>query len=189
MLQCYLSAGLYPESISTGHRFMSFDQLVRTSNYSLRLHHNDLTINLGSVLNFAIAPAAYEKDWFTYDFAVQKDILLLILRTQKPCSVFIMSINITIGSYGVLSEILEFSWSFSYKVLGLVVLTIYCASLLFIICDCTQSATAVMAEGVQSALLSLHLLQVEVETQKEIDHFISAIELNGWEEFIMIYNF
>ncbi|KAL9891472.1 gustatory and odorant receptor 22-like [Glossina fuscipes] len=87
-----------------------------------------------------------------------------------------MSINITIGSYGALSEILEFG--FSYKVLGLVVLTIYCASLLFIICDCAQSATSVMAEGVQSTLLSLNLLQLDVQTQKEIDHFISAIELN-----------
>uniref|UniRef100_A0A1A9UI58 Odorant receptor n=1 Tax=Glossina austeni TaxID=7395 RepID=A0A1A9UI58_GLOAU len=36
--------------------------------------------------NFAIAAAAYETDWFTYDTAVQKDILLLILRAQKPCS-------------------------------------------------------------------------------------------------------
>uniref|UniRef100_A0A240SWV3 Odorant receptor n=1 Tax=Glossina morsitans morsitans TaxID=37546 RepID=A0A240SWV3_GLOMM len=37
--------------------------------------------------NFAIAAAAYETDWFTYDTIVQKDILLVILRAQKPCSI------------------------------------------------------------------------------------------------------
>uniref|UniRef100_A0A1A9Z5L8 Odorant receptor n=1 Tax=Glossina pallidipes TaxID=7398 RepID=A0A1A9Z5L8_GLOPL len=42
------------------------------------------------IINFAIAAAAYETDWFTYDTVVQKDILLLILRAQKPCSVYIM---------------------------------------------------------------------------------------------------
>ncbi|KNC22006.1 hypothetical protein FF38_04516, partial [Lucilia cuprina] len=86
------------------------------------------------------------------------------------------SINITIGSYGAISEI--FDSGFSYKVLGLIVLTIYCASLLFIVCNCAHNATAVIACGVQDTLLSANLLQMNIQAQKEIDLFISAIELN-----------
>lgn len=85
------------------------------------------------------------------------------------------SINITIGSYGALSEI--FDSGFSYKVLGLVVLTIYCASLLFIVCNCGHNATTVVAQCVQDTLLSAKLLQMDSQAQKEIDLFISAVEL------------
>ncbi|KAM7341760.1 odorant receptor 49b isoform 1-T2 [Cochliomyia hominivorax] len=37
--------------------------------------------------NLQIAAAAYETDWFTYPIPVQKNIQLLILRAQKPCSI------------------------------------------------------------------------------------------------------
>ncbi|TMW54610.1 hypothetical protein DOY81_000404 [Sarcophaga bullata] len=34
-----------------------------------------------------IAAAAYETEWFTFKLPIQKNIQLLILRTQKPCSI------------------------------------------------------------------------------------------------------
>ncbi|XP_065356369.1 gustatory and odorant receptor 21a-like [Calliphora vicina] len=96
-------------------------------------------------------------------------------RTYSTYCLF-MSINITIGLYGALSEI--FDSGFSYKVLGLIVLTIYCASLLFIVCNCAHNATSAIAQGVQDTLLSANLIQMDIQAQNEIDLFISAIELN-----------
>lgn len=37
--------------------------------------------------NLSIAAAAYETEWFTFEIPVQKLILLMILRAQKPCTV------------------------------------------------------------------------------------------------------
>ncbi|XP_046804859.1 gustatory and odorant receptor 22-like isoform X2 [Lucilia cuprina] len=134
--------------------------------------------------------ARFEKDMKIYCKALQisqyrilwlnlSDILQTLgntyARTYSTYCLF-MSINITVGSYGAISEI--FDSGFSYKVLGLIVLTIYCASLLFIVCNCAHNATAVIACGVQDTLLSANLLQMNIQAQKEIDLFISAIELN-----------
>ncbi|XP_037929999.1 gustatory and odorant receptor 22-like [Teleopsis dalmanni] len=96
-------------------------------------------------------------------------------RTYSTYLLF-MSINIIIGAYGSLSEI--FDSGFSFKVLGLIVLTIYCACLLFIVCDCANSATSVIAHGIQNTLLKVDLLRIDIHAQQEIDYFILAIELN-----------
>nr|AID61215.1 odorant receptor [Calliphora stygia] len=37
--------------------------------------------------NLQIAAAAYDTEWFTFEIPVQKNIQLLILRAQKPCSI------------------------------------------------------------------------------------------------------
>ncbi|XP_005179498.1 odorant receptor 49b [Musca domestica] len=37
--------------------------------------------------NLSIAAAAYETEWFTYEIPVQKLILLMIMRAQKPCTI------------------------------------------------------------------------------------------------------
>ena len=66
----------------------------------------------------------------------------------------------------------------SLKVLGLFVAASYCALLLFIFCDCSHKATLEVAQGVQDTLLTVNLLNLDVPTQKEVDLFIVAIEMN-----------
>lgn len=56
--------------------------------------------------------------------------------------------------------------------------TVYCSILLFVFCDCSHSATLQVAQGVQDTLLSINLLAVDQPTQKEIDIFIQAIDMN-----------
>lgn len=62
--------------------------------------------------------------------------------------------------------------------MGLIVDTIYCSTLLFIFCDCSHNATNQVAQGVQDTLLSINMLTIDTPTQKEIDIFIQAIEMN-----------
>ncbi|XP_055906635.1 gustatory and odorant receptor 22-like isoform X2 [Eupeodes corollae] len=96
-------------------------------------------------------------------------------RTYTTFCLF-LSINITIAAFGALSEI--FDSGFSAKVVGMLILTIYCTTLLFIVCDCAEAASNVVAEEIQHTLLTLDLSKIEIQTRREIDHFISAIEIN-----------
>lgn len=89
-----------------------------------------------------------------------------------------MFVNITIAIYGVMSEIFDHGFGSSFKEVGLVVVVIYCSSLLFIFADCSHNATLLVAQGVQDTLLSINLLSVDRPTQGEIDLFIQAIEMN-----------
>jgi gustatory receptor len=59
-----------------------------------------------------------------------------------------------------------------------VVDTVYCSILFFIFCDCSHNATRQVAQGVQDTLLSINLLSIDQPTQKEIDLFIQAIQMN-----------
>ena len=98
-------------------------------------------------------------------------------RTYSTYCLF-MFVNITIGIYGALSEIMDHGLQFSFKQMGLMVLAIYCSILLFIFCDCSHNATRQVAQGIQDTLLGINLLKVDTPTQKEIDIFIQAIEMN-----------
>lgn len=89
-----------------------------------------------------------------------------------------MFVNITIAIYGVMSEIFDHGFGSSFKEVGLVVVVIYCSTLLFIFADCSHNATLLVAQGVQDTLLSINLLSVDRPTQGEIDLFIQAIEMN-----------
>lgn len=40
-----------------------------------------------------VANAAYESNWFEFDTSNQKNIKLLILRSQKPCAVSCLDID------------------------------------------------------------------------------------------------
>lgn len=98
-------------------------------------------------------------------------------RTYSTYWIF-MFVNITIAIYGVMSEIFDHGFGSSFKEVGLVVVVIYCSTLLFIFADCSHNATLLVAQGVQDTLLSINLLSVDRPTQGEIDLFIQAIEMN-----------
>ncbi|XP_028173555.1 gustatory and odorant receptor 22-like [Ostrinia furnacalis] len=98
-------------------------------------------------------------------------------RTYSTYCLFMFT-NITIAVYGALSEIVDHGIGFSFKEIGLFVDTVYCSTLLFIFADCSHNSTQKVADGVQETLLSIDVLSVDRPTQKEIDHFIQAIEMN-----------
>lgn len=98
-------------------------------------------------------------------------------RTYATYCLF-MFVNITIAIYGGLSEIFDHGFGFSFKEIGLFVDVIYCTTLLYIFAECSDNATRQVAQGVQDTLLSLNLRQLDQQTQKEIDIFIQAIEMN-----------
>ncbi|XP_058467629.1 gustatory and odorant receptor 22-like [Malaya genurostris] len=98
-------------------------------------------------------------------------------RTYSTYCLF-MFVNITVAIYGALSEVIDHGFGFSFKEIGLIVDTVYCSLLLFIFCDCSHNATLQVAQGVQDTLLGINLLKVDLPTQKEIDLFIQAIEMN-----------
>ncbi|XP_073954947.1 gustatory and odorant receptor 22-like [Choristoneura fumiferana] len=98
-------------------------------------------------------------------------------RTYSTYCLF-MFFNITIAVYGALSEIVDHGFGFSFKEMGLFVDTAYCSTLLFIFADCSHKSTLKVAAGVQDTLLSIDVLAVDRPCQKEIDHFIQAIEMN-----------
>ncbi|XP_030019928.2 gustatory and odorant receptor 22 [Manduca sexta] len=98
-------------------------------------------------------------------------------RTYSTYCLF-MFFNITIAVYGALSEIVDHGFGFSFKEMGLIVDAAYCSTLLFIFADCSHKSTLKVAAGVQDTLLSIDVLAVDRPTQKEIDHFIQAIEMN-----------
>lgn len=98
-------------------------------------------------------------------------------RTYSTYCLF-MLFNITIAIYAAVSQIIDHGFNFSFKEIGLVVDTVYCSFLLFIFCDCSHKVTLQVAQGVQDTLLSINLLSIDQPTQKEIDLFIQAIEMN-----------
>ncbi|XP_049873333.1 gustatory and odorant receptor 22-like [Pectinophora gossypiella] len=98
-------------------------------------------------------------------------------RTYSTYCLF-MFVNITIAIYGALSEIVDHGFGFSFKEMGLFVDAAYCSVLLFVFIDCSHNTTLKVAAGVQDTLLSIDVLSVDRPTQKEIDLFIQAIEMN-----------
>uniref|UniRef100_A0A336MIC6 Gustatory receptor n=1 Tax=Culicoides sonorensis TaxID=179676 RepID=A0A336MIC6_CULSO len=98
-------------------------------------------------------------------------------RTYSTYCLF-MLFNITIGIYAAMSQIIDHGFNFSFKEIGLIILSLYCATLLFVFCDSSHKATLQVAQGVQDTLLSINLLTIDQPTQKEIDLFIQAIEMN-----------
>ncbi|KAM7363271.1 gustatory and odorant receptor 22-like isoform 2-T2 [Cochliomyia hominivorax] len=100
-------------------------------------------------------------------------------RTYSTLCIFIF-VNIVIAVYGAFAEIMDqkYEYNISYKEIGLIVDVGYCCTLLFIFCDCSHEATLGVAKGVQKTLLSIDLLQADLEAKREIDIFIVAIEMN-----------
>lgn len=70
--------------------------------------------------------------------------------------------------YGFTSEVIEHGITFSFKEMGLLVDTLYCGVLLFIFCDCSDKASANIAERVQTSLLNIRVDTVDVDTMREV---------------------
>ncbi|XP_072397576.1 gustatory and odorant receptor 22-like [Diabrotica undecimpunctata] len=98
-------------------------------------------------------------------------------RTYSTYSLFMIT-NITIATYGFISEIMEHGITFSFKEMGLLVASLYCMVLLYIYCDCSHKASDNIAIRVQRSLMEIDLTTINLDTGKEIDMFLTAIRLN-----------
>lgn len=86
-------------------------------------------------------------------------------------------LNITIALYALISEMFDHGEKLSFKEMGLFVDTVYCGFLLFIFCNCSHQATKKVAQGVQDTLLSINMMSVDRQTQKEVLMFCVCIEI------------
>ncbi|XP_019868788.1 gustatory and odorant receptor 22-like [Aethina tumida] len=98
-------------------------------------------------------------------------------RTYSTYSLFMM-MNITIAVYGFTSEIIDHGLKFSFKEIGLLVDGLYCLTLFFVFCNCSHQASANIANRVQFSLMNINVYSVDVETTKEIQLFLKAIQNN-----------
>ncbi|KAF5283827.1 hypothetical protein FQA39_LY04647 [Lamprigera yunnana] len=81
-----------------------------------------------------------------------------------------------VASYGCLTEILDRGLSF--KEMGLFVITVYCLSLLYIICNEAYHASQKMGPVFRDRLLNINLGAVDARTRQEVHMFLNAIEKN-----------
>ncbi|CAH1113538.1 unnamed protein product [Psylliodes chrysocephalus] len=98
-------------------------------------------------------------------------------RTYASYSLFMIA-NITIATYGFISEITEHGITFSFKEMGLMVASLYCMTLLYIYCDCSHKASDAIASKVQTSLMNIRLNTIDKSAAREIDLFLTAIRLN-----------
>ncbi|KAK9875994.1 hypothetical protein WA026_011095 [Henosepilachna vigintioctopunctata] len=98
-------------------------------------------------------------------------------RTYSTYCLFMMA-NITVSTYGFVSELVDHGLSFSFKEMGLIVDTVYCLMLLFIFCNCSHQASQGISYKVQNTLMSINLSTVDKACIKEIDLFLIAIKMN-----------
>lgn len=56
-------------------------------------------------------------------------------------AILIRFCNITIATYGAISEIVDHGFELSLKEMGLLVDAAYCSVLLYVFCDCSHQAT------------------------------------------------
>lgn len=66
---------------------------------------------------------------------------VLLILTDNFIIRFYRFCNITIAIYGALSEIVDHGLEFNFKEIGLIVDTVYCATLLYVFCNCSHRAT------------------------------------------------
>ncbi|CAH1370079.1 hypothetical protein MTP99_011600 [Tenebrio molitor] len=98
-------------------------------------------------------------------------------RTYSTYSLFMMT-NITVAVYGFTSEIVDHGIRFSFKEIGLLVDATYCLFLLFVFCDCSHQASLRISKKVQVSLMQVNLTTVDPATRKEIELFLTAIQMN-----------
>lgn len=60
--------------------------------------------------------------------------------------------NITIATYGAISEIVDHGFELSLKEMGLLVDAAYCSVLLYLFCDCSHQATLEVSKIFHSTL-------------------------------------
>nr|XP_023020025.1 gustatory and odorant receptor 22-like [Leptinotarsa decemlineata] len=81
-----------------------------------------------------------------------------------------------VASYGCLTEILD--QGLSFKEAGLFLISFYCMSLLFIICNEAHSASHKMGAEFRERLLNVNLAAVDNRTRQEVNMFLTAIDKN-----------
>jgi gustatory receptor len=67
---------------------------------------------------------------------------------------------------------------FSFKEIGLLVDATYCLLLLFVFCDCSHQASLRISKKVRVSLMQVNLTTVDPATRKEIELFLTAIQMN-----------
>lgn len=75
-----------------------------------------------------------------------------------------------------MSEIIDHGVTF--KEVGLVIIVVYCMTLLFIICNMAHYASTSVGLEFQTRLLNVNLTAVDKPTQKEVEMFLIAIQKN-----------
>lgn len=88
----------------------------------------------------------------------------------------VIFITTIIATYGALSEIVDHGATL--KELGLFIIVFYCMSLLFIICNEAHHASRTVGHSVQDRLLNVNLTAIDIETRKEVEMFLVAIDKN-----------
>ncbi|KAG5869639.1 hypothetical protein JTB14_006058 [Gonioctena quinquepunctata] len=81
-----------------------------------------------------------------------------------------------VASYGCLTEILDHGLSF--KEAGLFLISFYCMTLLFIICNEAHFASHKMGPEFRERLLNVNLGAVDNRTRQEVNMFLTAIDKN-----------
>lgn len=82
-----------------------------------------------------------------------------------------------IACYGCLSEIIDHG--LTWKELGLILLVVYCLTILMVICNEAHHATTEVGYKFQERLFNVNLLNVTEPVKKEIEMFLAAIEKNA----------
>ncbi|KAF5296894.1 hypothetical protein FQA39_LY19280 [Lamprigera yunnana] len=78
----------------------------------------------------------------------------------------------------LLFENLTYREWLSFKEMGLFVITVYCLSLLYIICNEAYHASQKMGPVFRDRLLNINLGAVDARTRQEVHMFLNAIEKN-----------
>ncbi|CAG9860810.1 unnamed protein product [Phyllotreta striolata] len=81
-----------------------------------------------------------------------------------------------VASYGCLTEILDHGLSF--KEGGLFLISVYCMTLLFIICNAGHQTSNKMGPEFRERLLNVNLGAVDERTRQEVNMFLTAIDKN-----------
>ncbi|CAH1164258.1 unnamed protein product [Phaedon cochleariae] len=81
-----------------------------------------------------------------------------------------------VASYGCLTEILDHGLSF--KEAGLFLISFYCMTLLYIICNEAHYASHKMGPEFRERLLNVNIGVVDIRTRQEVHMFLTAIDKN-----------
>ncbi|XP_067620228.1 gustatory and odorant receptor 21a-like [Eurosta solidaginis] len=81
-----------------------------------------------------------------------------------------------VAAFGSISEIIDHGAT--YKEVGLFLIMFYCMSLLFIICNEAHHASSKVGLDIQTRLLNVNLLALDIATQKEVQMILLAIAKN-----------
>lgn len=81
-----------------------------------------------------------------------------------------------VASYGCLTEILDHGLSF--KEGGLFLISFYCMTLLYIICNEAHHASRKMGPEFKERLLNVNMGAVDIRTRQEVNMFLNAIDKN-----------